>query len=326
VGSHLLLELVREHEEVVAIKRPGANLDGVRQVFSFYSAEAGELFDLIDWVDLDMTNDAEVERAMIDVDRVYHCAAMISFHPREMRKMLAFNVKSTESLVNACLETGIERMVHVSSVATIGHAQEDFPSDETMIWARGRGSTTYSVSKFKAEMEVWRGIEEGLKAVIVNPAVILGPGFWKSGSPSLFRRVARGLKFSTPGMTGYVGVRDVVSAMTRLMETDISGERFILSAGDLTYASLMEMIAGALDAPRKMKMISPLALRTLARLDGARSFFTGDRVLSMEMARAAFNRYRYSAAKIREAIGFEFTPLEEVIRQVAAIYMQDQGR
>jgi dihydroflavonol-4-reductase len=311
---------------VLAIKRPGANLDEVRRVFSYYSDEAGELFDLIDWVNLDMTSYPEVERVMIDIDRVYHCAAMITFNPRETREMLAFNVRSTENLVNACLETGVKRMLHVSSIATIGRVHEGFPADETLIWARGRGSTTYSVSKFKSEMEVWRGIEEGLKAVVVNPAVVLGPGFWKSGSPSLFRRVARGLKYSTTGMTGYVSVHDVVSAMTRLMETDISGERFILSAGDLTFVSVMEMIAEATGSPRKMKLISPWALRNLARLDGVRSIFTGKRVLSMEMARSAFNQDRYSATKIQEAIGFEFTPPEEAIRQVAGIYLKDQGK
>ncbi len=292
-------------------------------MFAYYSGEADELFKLIDWVDVDLEHYDEVERIMIDIDQVYHCAAQVSFHPRDAKKMMEFNVRSTGNIVNASVETGVERLLHVSSSSAIGRAPDGTPADESMIWARSRSSTAYSVSKFKSEMEVWRGMEEGLKAVIVNPVIILGPGFWDRGSSSMFSRVARGLKHATPGMTGYVGVQDVVSAMTRLMATELSGERYILSAGDHTYAGVMEMIAAALGSPREMKLLSPSGLRSLARLDAVRGFFTGRRALTTEQASAAFHRSQYSSGKIREALGFEFTPVEEVIRQVAGFYREE---
>ena len=324
LGSHLLLQLVREHEEVVAIKRPSSNLDEVKNVFARNSSEGEDLFSLIDWVDIDLEMDMEVERAMIDVDRVYHCAAQVSFHPRDDKQMISYNVKSTENIVNACLATGGKRLLHVSSSSAIGKCPDGKAAHEGLIWAGGRGATPYSVSKFRSEMEVWRGIEEGLEAVIVNPTIILGDGFWERGSSALFGRVAGGLKYSTSGTTGYVGVNDVVSAMTRLMETDIKGERFILSAGDYSYAGIMTLIAGALGTPRHMKLLSPAALRQLARLDAFRGFFTGRRSLTSIQSAAAFGESTYSTEKIRTALGFEFTPVEKVVQDVTRHFLAQQ--
>ena len=320
LGSHLLLELVKEHEEVVAIKRPSSDLEEVRKVFARHSSEGKELFRLIDWVDLDLEESSEVERAMIDVDQVYHCAAQVSFHPRDDRQMLDYNVRSTENVVNACLAAGGKRLLHVSSSSAIGKSSDGMPAHEGLIWSGSKTHTPYSVSKFQSEMEVWRGIEEGLEAVIVNPVIILGSGFRDRGSSAMFSRVAGGLKYGTNGMTGYVGVSDVVSAMTRLMESEIKGERFILSAGDYSYSDILEMIALALGSPRTMKLLSPSSLRWLARLDAFRGLFTGKRTLTSIQAGAAFSKSTYSVEKIKEAIGFEFTPVEKVVEEVAGFY------
>lgn len=324
LGSHLLYELVREHEEVVAIKRPSSDLEGVMQVFSYYSAEADELFKLIDWVDIDLVSYPEVERVMIDIDQVYHCAGMVSFQPRDADRMIEFNVRSTENIVNACLETDANRLVHVSSTSAVGRAKDGLPADESMIWARSKYHSNYSVSKFKSEMEVWRGIEEGLKAVIVNPAIILGPGHWDRGSSAMFPRVDRGLRYGTSGKTGYVGVWDVVSAMVRLMDSELSGERYILSGGHYTFAEIIGMIAEALGKPRDLKMLTPSTLRTLSRLDRITGFFTGRRRLTPEQVRSAFKQTQFSVEKIEQAIDFGFTPVNEVIRRVAGFYRQDR--
>lgn len=323
LGSHLLLELLREHEEVLAIKRPTSDLQRVKQVFSYYSNEAEELFKLIDWVDVDLMNYAEVERVMIDVDLVYHCAAMVSFNPRDRKRMIETNVEFTSNLVNACLATGVERLMHVSSSSAIGKAPDGIPADESMIWAHSKTSSGYAISKFKSEMEVWRGIEEGLKAVIVNPVIILGPGPWDRGSPSMFSRVDRGLRYSTPGVTGYVGVQDVVSIMTQLISLEVSGERYILSAGDYSYGEIMELIAAALGRPRSLKPASLSTMKMLARLDAVAGLITRQRRITVEHARAAFHQAKFSTQKIKDATGFEFTPVEEVIEQVAGFYRKD---
>jgi nucleoside-diphosphate-sugar epimerase len=326
LGSHLLLELVRDHQEVVALKRPSSDLAEVRKVFGYYTNEAEELFRLIDWVDADLLDDVQLEHLMLDVDQVYHCAAKVSFQPRDAATMIAFNQASTRAVVNASLAAGVKRFMFVSSSSTIGRPPEGQAATESLIYAAGKTNTSYSLSKFKAEMEVWRGVEEGLPAVIVNPVIILGPGFWGRGSSALFRNVASGLKFTSPGLNGFVGVYDVVDAMVRLMETDVTGERYILSAGDLRFMTLLEMMATSLGEPRQFRAASPRMLKTLARLDSARGFITGRRTLTAEQAKAAFKRNKFSADKIKEAIGFSFTPLDEVVERICRIYLEEHRK
>ncbi len=164
LGSHLLLQLVREHEEVVALKRPSSDLEEVKRVFSYHSNEGDHLFKLIDWVDVDLLSQQEVERVMIDIEEVYHCAAMVSFQPRDRKSMIDFNVQSTANVVNACLEAGVKKLVHVSSSSAIGRAPEGMAADESRIWARSKFTTGYAESKFKSEMEVWRGNGRGIKS------------------------------------------------------------------------------------------------------------------------------------------------------------------
>lgn len=326
LGSHLLLKLVRDHQEVVALKRPSSDLDEVKKVFGYYTREVDELFRLIDWVDMDLEDEAGIQRVMPDIEQVYHCAARVSFQPGDARSMIAFNEASTRAVVNAGLAAGVERFMYVSSSSTIGKPPEGEAADESLIYAAGKHSTAYSMSKFRGEMEVWRGIEEGLNAVIVNPVIILGPGFWDRGSSALFSNVARGLKFATPGINGFVGVWDVVDVMVRLMNSNLAGERFILSAGDVRFAELLELMAASLGSPRKLKVTSPRALRVLARLDAARGILTGKRTLTSEQARAAFSRNRFSSAKIQKALGFEFTPLPQVVDRVCRIYLEEHGK
>jgi len=323
LGSHLLLELVREHEEVVAIKRPSSNLEEVKSVFSYYSNEADHLFKLIDWVDVDLLYQQDMERVMIDIEEVYHCAAMVSFQPRDRKSMIDFNVQSTTNVVNACLEAGVKKLVHVSSSSAIGRAPDGQPADESRIWARSKYSSGYAESKFKSEMEIWRGMEEGLNAVIVNPTIIFGSGFWDRGSSSMFSRVAGGLKYATPGVTGYVGVNDVVAAMTQLMASDILGERFILSAGDHSYQEVFETIGATLEVPRKLKQVSPAMLRSICRLDAFMGLFTGKRRITSEHLHSAFSMSYYSSKKIQETLGIEFTPVPQVIERVAQNYRQN---
>ena len=332
LGSHLLMALVREHEEVLAVKRPSSNLEEVRKVFRRHTPpkEAEEHFRLIDWVDADLLDYHETERLLIDVDRVFHCAGMVSFSGRDRQAMMDFNVGSTRNLVNAILEVGGSsdpggkvRLLHVSSTSAIGRAPAGEKAHEGLIWADGKDHTAYSISKFRSEMEVWRGIEEGLEAVIVNPAIILGAGFWDGGSSSLFSRVAGGMRMSTPGMTGYVGVNDVVEAMCRLMDSKLSAQRYILSEGDYRYSEVMEMIASALGKPAAMKHIGPRMLLNLARLDGFREWLTGRRILTTEQAVAAFHTSRFSNEKICRETGFRFTPVERVVRKVASHYLEE---
>ena len=323
LGSHLLYELVREHEEVVALKRPSSDLRAVKRTFACRSEEWEDYFRLIDWVDADLLSPSSLDALMLDVDQVYHCAAMVSFHPGEARKMIHYNDVSTENIVNLCMEAGVEKLLHVSSSSTIGKAPAGQEATEDHIWARTRTSSAYSLSKFRSEMRVWRGIEEGLKAVIVNPGIIMGGGHGNRGSSSVFVRVDRGLSMAAPGVTGFVGVEDVVTVMTRLMDSEITGERFIVSSENLSYKEVFEMIAAALGKPRIMGEVKPAALLTLARLDGIRGALTGKRALTPYQARSAFQIRTFSNRKVCETLDFEFTPVKQVIARVASCYQKE---
>ena len=326
LGAHLLLELVKEHEEVVALKRPSSDLREVRRVFSYYSNEADELFSLIDWVDVDLSKDTDVSSVMIDIDQVFHCAAMVSFQPADRKEMIRNNVEITANIVNACLESNVAKLLHVSSSAAIGQAPLDEEADETMIWARTKTSTGYAISKFKSEMEVWRGMEEGLNAVIVNPTIIMGPGYWNRGSSSMFSRVDRGLKYYTTGVTGYVGVADVVMAMTGLMDSGITGERFIINTENLSYQQVFEMIRSSLGRKHTMKPVSRSNVKMISKLDAVAGQLTGRRRITREHLQAAFREARFSNKKIVEALALDFIPMQETIDHVAQHYRADHPR
>lgn len=321
LGSHLLLSLARDDRELLALKRPSSDLEGIRQVFRYH--KAGPLFERIKWIDADILNPVDMQQVIKGSERVWHCAAMVSFHPRRRREMISFNTESTANVVNACMANNVKKLLHVSSTSAIGAPPDDAPATELLTWSRSRSSTGYAESKFRSEMEVWRGLEEGLKGVIVNPAIILGSGFWTRGSSAMFSRVAEGIKYAAPGITGFVGATDVVQAMRSLMDSDISGERFILSEGSYSYEQVFQMIGQALEVPRKLKLVTPSLMRTLARLDAVAGLFTGKRLITSEQIGSAFDKVHFSAEKIRKSIGMEFTPMEQVIGEVAASYRSD---
>ena len=216
LGSHLLFQLVKHGKKVRAIKRKGSNTAMVERIFSYYSDDPHGIFSSIEWMDADILDYGAMEDALDGIEEVYHCAAVVSFDSRDHNLMKKVNTGATANLVNLCLHHKVKKFCHVSSIATLGRTDNDGVTDEETYWKTSRKNSFYSVSKYGAEREVWRAMEEGLNAVIVNPSVILGPGFWH-GNSGLFRLVDHGLKYYTEGVNGYVDVRDVANAMILLM-------------------------------------------------------------------------------------------------------------
>ncbi len=315
VGSHVLLDLLRSGHEVKALCRPGSNLDRVRDLFDWYGPESKALYEKITWVPGDLTDIPSLESAMEGATGVYHCGALISFDPRDRGKLLKVNQEGTRNIVNLCLHKKIPRLYYTSSIATIGGTGGTVSEND--LWDPNH-SNVYATSKYLAEMEVWRGGQEGLQTVIVNPGVILGPGFWSDGSGQLFSRTASGLKTVPPGSTGFVGVWDVVNALKALGENQCLNERFVLVTENLEYADLFEKIAGLLGVAPPVKVLKDWHLEVLWRLDWARSHLTGrKRRLSRAIARSLQMPVQYSSEKIRDRIGFRFQPLEEVLQACA---------
>ncbi len=324
VGAHLLFDLLKKGEQVRAIKRSHSSLKQLEKIFSFYSASPQNLLSKIEWIEAELLDYFSLEEALKGVSKVYHCAAMVSFKKQDKQKMLTANIEGTKNLVNACLHHNIEKLVHVSSIAALGRAEQGESTNEKTPWKDGDKDSPYSISKYQSEMEVWRGIAEGLNAVIVNPSVILGPGDWSKGSPSFFKMMAKGMKYYSHGMNGYVYVRDVTRAMIELMESDICNERFVLNGEDLTYLEFFNMMAKTLNKPFPSAEAKPWMMNLAWRGAYLKGILTGKTPeLTKSTARSFMSSYSYSSRKIVDTLDFEFTALQKAIMLIGDCYLND---
>jgi len=231
--------------------------------------------------------------------------------------MMRINVGGTANIVNVCLEKKIP-LCHVSSIGALGRSELITEND---LWQTARGRSAYAYSKYKSEMEVWRGIAEGLQAVIVNPAVILGAGDWTKGSSKFFSQVHKGLRFYTSGVTAFVDVRDVSRCMIQLMEQEHFGERYILTAGDLSYRELFNRIATHLRVRKPSIAVQPWMLHIACRLSWLAATVTGrSPALTRETAHSAFQQIHYSGEKIEKTPGYKFISLEKSIEECCLFY------
>lgn len=322
IGAHLLFTLCSDGRKVRAIRRQSSHVELVKKLFKWYDPQQGEaLFSGIEWVDGDLNDIISLKEAMTGVDHIYHCAAMVSFLPEDRQTMMKVNVDGTANLVNMALQCGISKFCHCSSVAAIGKPDRGNHIDESLVWKTSAANTWYAISKYGSEREVWRASEEGLNVVIVNPSVVIGPGDPGRSSAQLYQSVKNGLKFYTGGVTGFVDVRDVASAMVRLMESDISGERFILSAENLSYKTLFGYFAKYSESRppryRAGRFLSEMAWR----MEKVRSFITGQKpLITRETARNANTRRYFSHEKIKKAIGFTFRPVESAAENTSRFF------
>ena len=265
-----------------------------------------------------------LEEAMKDVDQVYHCAAIITFNPRRKQELFKINIEGTANVVNAALDAGIKKLVYVSSVAALGRIREVEIINETMNWTEETSNSAYGQSKYLAEMEVWRGIGEGLEAVIVNPVIVLGAGDWNNGSSQIFKNVYNEFPWYTNGSTGFVDVRDVVKAMIGLMNSDIVAERFILSAENRTYRDVFNLIAKAFQKKPPHKQVTPAIAKIVWRLEAIKRFFTGkEPLITKETAATALANANFDNNKLKKFLpGFEYRKIEDTITDTCAALQQ----
>ncbi|HKJ43130.1 MAG TPA: NAD-dependent epimerase/dehydratase family protein [Sunxiuqinia sp.] len=328
LGSHLLYDLLSSGKQVRAMKRSTSNLKWVRKVFSYYTDQPDELFSKIEWVEGDILDYHSLENLLEGVTEIYHSAAIVSFHASDRDSMLNSNVKGTANLINAALHNQVKKFCHVSSIAALGKTHDGSEINEETYWTPSKRKSGYSLSKFFSEMEVWRGIEEGLEAVIVNPSIILGPGNWDIGSPKLFQAIGKGLKYYTKGETGFVDVRDVTQAMILLMDEsnfeNTKNQRFILNAGNLIYQDFFNKIADALQKPRPKTFASDLILQMAWRAARLASFFSGKRPTITREAISNSNKVnRFNGEKIKTTVDFQYRDLDETISDIAILFQKD---
>jgi len=326
VGAHLLYDLCQNHSHIRAIKRQDSDIEQVKKTFAYYSEDAETLFQKIEWIDSDVSDYLSLEKAFEGANQIYHAAAIVSFRENDRQKMIEINVQGTANVVNAALYRKVKKLCYVSSIAALGRGESNQLVTEETPWKDSDKSSPYSISKYKAELEVWRGIEEGLSAVIVNPSIILGPAKWNNGSALLFSTIWKGIKFYTAGVNGFVYVRDVSRAMIELMESDISAQRFTLNAENVNYQTLFNLMAQELGKPKPTIAVKSWMIELSWRLLKFVSVFTGkDPLITKATARSSVQISRYSNQKVKETIGFEFTSLEEMIGLTSKQFLKERS-
>lgn len=305
LGSELVRQLLDSGKPVRALKRETSVIPEILKGRA------------IEWVDADILNYFSLEDAFEGAHVVYHCAAFISFDPADKKKLQKINVEGTANVVNVCLQKGIRKLVHVSSVAAIGEPKPGNPATENDHWKFDNRQHDYSVSKYESEMEVWRSIAEGLNAVIVNPSLIIGKNAGNKGSGQLFETVSKGLKFYTRGSCGLVDVEDVAKSMIGLMESDISAERFLINAENWSYNRLFTETARQLGIKPPATEAKPWMMAIAWRAAGLVSLLTGKHFsLTKNTARSALKKHEYVNEKIKSAIGIEFKPIKQTIHEI----------
>jgi len=328
VGAHLLLELCKEGKKVKALKRENSKLETVQQIFETYTGNARELFGSIEWVNGDILDYFALEKLLIGISEIYHCAAIVSFDKKDRAKMISNNVEGTANLVDAAIENGVKKICHVSSIAALGRLQNGQLVTEETNWIPTKKHSAYSESKFFSEVEIWRGVEEGLDAVIVNPSIILGAGNWDSSSPRMFKTVFEGLKFYTRGITGYVDVQDVVKAMVLLMDEkqfeSCKNQRYLLNAENLSYEDVFNQIADALSKPRPSIFASKLMTGFAWRFSELGGWITGKTpTITRDVAASSRDVNRFDGAKITRTLDFSYTPISETIERTAKVFLEN---
>lgn len=332
-GSYLLYYLLRHNESVRALRRENSNFKETEFIFRTLNEienikENGswqDAFNRIEWVTGNMLDLPSLEDAFDGVTQVYHAAAQVSFVAGNRNNVLQTNIEGTANLVNISIERNIEKFGYVSSIAALSRAEGKFTDEKKSVEAGEGFSSVYSESKYRAELEVWRGVAEGLNAVIVNPGIILGWGAFSKGSAKIFKTVYEGLRFYTGGANAFVDVRDVAQALIQLMQNEeISGERFILTSENITYKDLFDKIAACLGikgpqikAGKFLGYSAWIAAYLQSLLSGKEPFIT------RELVNTGSKSFFYSNEKIKKTLGYEFIPLDKTISDTCKILKKE---
>lgn len=320
VGAHLLLLLLEKGEKVRALFRFEESIQKTKSLFIQFKQP--ELFEQIEWIKGDVINIPSLAPAFNNVAYVYHCVALISFDSKDEEQLRKINIEGTANVVNCALAFGVEKFCYVSSIAALGDlAEKKAIITEETEWNPEKPHSDYAISKYGAEMEIWRAEQEGLNCVVVNPGVILGSGFWNSGSGEIFKKVNQGIPFYTKGSTGFVAVEDVVTVMYLLMKSDVSGERFTLISENVNFDKLVCWIAKELNVKSPSFYAKPWMTEIGWRLDWFIStFLFQKRKLSKSSAKSLHSTDLFSNEKIKKTIPFEFQPIQEYIKKISPYF------
>ncbi len=325
LGSHLCYRLLKEGKKVIALKRAGSRTENTREIFGYYGEP--QLFSSLIWEEGDILDLFSIEDILnkYAIKEIYHCAALVSYEKKDVDKLYVMNIEGTANMVNAALIHNIEKFCHVSSIAALSSPGKSEVITEKTPWKSSPQHTTYSITKYGAEREVWRGTEEGLKAVIINPSLIIGPGCWNQSSGVLISNAKKGIRFFTDGGAGVVDVRDVVKAAYELMEKNIFNERFILNAQNIHYKKMLSIPLKEFGHAEPRIEISKTFFRVGYRAERLMCIFNGKKPrLAKEFLKSGFEVQEYSSEKIEKALNMKFISPEESFKWACSFYKEEK--
>lgn len=312
LGSFITSHFISEGEQVIALRRKESNSSFVQS-----------LPDKIQWREADVLDINSLNESFKDVDTVIHAAALVSFNPRKAKQIFDTNVMGTKNVVDACLVSGVKKLIQISSVAALGRQKGKTLIDETSTWTDNALHSDYAISKYQAELEVYRGYEEGLKVSLVNPSVILAPGDWNRSSSQLFKYIWSEKPFYTDGVMNYVDVRDVASMVYALHTSDFSGERFIASANHSSYKNIFDEIAKRFHKRSPFIKVNPSLTGMVAGLEAIRCYLTNQEpIITKHTARMAREPFYYHNQKAKEKLKINFRTLDETLDYCCPFYGQ----
>ena len=315
LGSFIVRKLHQQNIPFVGIKRKNSSLSNL-----------GDMAEKINWRNIDIVDPISVHEALKGVSGVIHCAALVSYNPRMTQQLYDINVTGTRNIVDACLEHGIRRLLHVSSVAALGRQKEQTAIDETNKWIDSPLNTSYGESKYLAELEVFRGQEEGLSTVCINPSVILATADWNNSSAQLFKYVWNEKRFYIDGCMNYVDVRDVAEMVIHLYNSEIENERFIASAGSISFKEFFDKIAKHFDRRSPSVKLGKGMIRFVARLEHVRSILTGSNpLITRETARLADTNFVFKNEKAKDRLNLEFQTIDSTLAWCCEYYIKLNG-
>lgn len=324
VGAHVALQLLEKGRPVKAIKRSGSDINKTRKLFSYYNKNAETLFNQISWIEADVNDIYSLLDAFEGVETVYHCAGFVSFDSKYRKTMQKVNAEGTANIVNACLEKGINTLCHVSSIATLQNPDITQNIDESVYWKSSPDAGDYAISKYNGEREVWRGMEEGLNIIIVNPGVIFSAGHWEQSSGRIISNCYKGTSFYTNGSTGVIDAKDVAHCMIQLIEKKQFGNRYVLVENNYTFKEIISVLqsnfgkkAPSIDAPKWL-------LKLTSTADGLLSLLTGkERRLTPHAVHAALAKNTFSNQKILKTLNYQFTPFHQTAAFLCKTFLND---
>ena len=327
VGAHILFQLLTEGKKVRALYRSETGKEAVEHIFSYYHENPKALMGKAEWMQGDILDIPALEDAFEGVTQVIHSAALVSFNPRRKREIMETNLTGTRNMVDLALDFGVKKFGYVSSVAAIGRGKDGIGISEKTEWQNSTQNSDYSLSKYQAEMELWRGAEEGLPVVIINPSIVLGPGFWEQGSGKLFKAVFNGFPFYSKGANAFVDVKDVADIMVQLMDRNIVNDRFVIAPWNRSFREVMNAMAEEMGKKKPGVAANGLLIGMAWRFERLLNILSNSEPgLTKQSADAGMRINSYNSEKIKTALNYSFRPLDETIRSYSKILVDEMSK